>query len=73
MANSQPPPNANPFTAAIIGLVLFSIFEKISCPLLDKLIASVLVKSENAAMSAPATNAFGPVPVIIADLIEALV
>ena len=41
-------------------------------PEINNLIASALVKSENSEMSAPATNAFEPVPVIIADLIKGL-
>ena len=72
MANSQPPPNANPFTQAIIGFGQFSILKKVSCPALAIAILCSFVKLGNSLISAPATKALGPVPVMITDLMLVL-
>jgi len=70
MANSHPPPKAKPFTAATTGLDECSILAKTSCPLLANTIASALFNPPNSEISAPATNALGPAPVMMTDLIS---
>ena len=66
MASSKPPPNAKPLTAAITGVDKFSIKSKrFFCPLAANFFPSFTEKSENSEISAPATNAFSPLPVNI--------
>ena len=69
MANSQPPPNAYPLMAARVGLAEFSSMAKISCPRSENFRLFTWVRSAISEMSAPAINAFSPVPVIIKPLI----
>ena len=69
MANSHPPPKAKPFTQAIMGLGEFSILKNVSWPAFDNIMASALFSWLNSLISAPATKAFGPAPVMITDLI----
>jgi hypothetical protein len=58
MASSKPPPNAKPFTAAMTGLVMFSILlNKVFCPFLASSSAFSCPKSLNSLMSA-ATKIF---------------
>ena len=70
MANSQPPPSANPFTQAITGLGECSILKNTSCPLLARAVASSFDKDSNSFTSAPATKLFNPAPVITTLLIS---
>ena len=65
MDNSQPPPKANPLTAAITGIAKVSIFLKTSFPFLEKASPSFFDKVLISAMSAPATKDFSPSPVMI--------
>ena len=71
MANSKPPPRAKPFTAAITGVLRFSTkSNNNSCPLAASLPPSLILKSANSLISAPATKAFSPLPVIIITLVS---
>ena len=70
MANSHPPPNANPFTQATTGFGQCSIFENTACPLFATAIACSLVKDSNSFISAPATKLLSPAPVITTLLIS---
>ena len=66
IANSKPPPSANPLTAAITGVLKFSIkSNNISCPFFANFVPSFTLKSANSEISAPATKAFSPLPVKI--------
>jgi hypothetical protein len=72
MANSFPPPSANPFTAAITGFGQFSMARNTMCPSALNLVPCSTLKSANSAMSAPAANAFLPLPVRITPLTSPL-
>ncbi len=63
IASSHPPPSANPLIQAITGFPQVSIVRRTSCPRRD--FASPVATSSRAIslMSAPAANAFSPVPV----------
>ena len=65
MASSQPPPRANPFTAAMTGIGNTSSARKISFPFLPKASPSSFVSVLICAISAPATKLFSPAPVMI--------
>ena len=64
MLSSQPPPSAKPLTAAIVGIGSFSSLRKTSLPSLPKASPSALVSVLISPMSAPATKAFSPLPVM---------
>jgi hypothetical protein len=64
MLSSQPPPRANPFTAAMTGFVSDSIFVNTPLPNSQNALPSSAVKSFICAMSAPATKA-RPAPVMM--------
>ena len=71
MASSRPPPNAKPLIAAITGLEKFSIkLNSSSCPLAANFPPLSTVKFANSEISAPATNAFSPLPVIAITFTE---
>ena len=73
MANSKPPPKANPLIAAMTGVVKFSTkSNKSSWPFAANLAPSPTLKSANSLISAPATKAFSPLPVIIITLVSLL-
>ncbi len=63
IATSQPPPSANPFTAAIVGCLTSSIVEVTSCPSFAYSTDSSGEIFDMYSMSAPAENAFSPSPV----------
>ena len=65
MANSHPPPRANPLTAAMTGLPRFSIRFIRPCPRVARRSLSVAFMAAISPMSAPATKAFSPAPVKI--------
>ena len=66
MASSSPPPNAKPFTAAITGLFRRSTWSKsFLWPSALKACPSCTLKCANSLMSAPATKALAPLPVMI--------
>src|SRR5256885_15643908 len=69
MASWQPPPKAKPFTAAITGLPQVSKRRSIAWPRRARAFPSNGPCFARSPMSAPATNAFGPAPEIIAPLI----
>src|SRR6476619_2587666 len=68
IANSQPPPNANPLTAAMTGFSNFSILFRTDCAeeaYLSAVIGSISTMYE---ISAPAQKDLSPAPVIITTL-----
>ncbi len=67
-ASSHPPPNANPFTAAIVGLLQFSTVKVKRCPAFAYVSDSIGVMVDMYAMSAPAENALSPSPVSMITL-----
>ncbi len=70
MANSKPPPSAKPLTAAITGVFKFSTkSNNNSCPFAANFPPSLTLKSANSLISAPATKAFSPLPVMIITLV----
>jgi hypothetical protein len=71
IASSQPPPRANPLTAAITGLPIASIRASTRCPRSVCSRPSMGPRAESSAMSAPATNAFSPAPVRMTPRTEA--
>ena len=62
--SSQPPPRAKPLTAAIVGMGSVSSLRNTSLPFLPKASPSALVRVLISPMSAPATKAFSPLPVM---------
>src|SRR5688572_15200133 len=70
-AISSPPPKAKPLTAAITGFPQPSIPSITHWPRAETSTAEVAVMRDSSAMSAPATNAFGPAPVTMAAPIAA--
>ena len=62
-ASSQPPPSANPLTAAIVGFGIDSRRRPHSWPSIPQPCASSTLISVISVMSAPAANAFSPAPV----------
>jgi hypothetical protein len=67
MASSIPPPSAMPLIAAMKGLTLVAILEKVRWPwLISSLASAAVVTLVNSLMSAPATKASCPPPVITA-------
>ena len=62
-ASSQPPPSANPLTAAITGFPRFSISWNASWPSREDASPWSGLITDSSLMSAPATNAFSPEPV----------
>jgi len=64
-ASSQPPPRAKPFTAAITGLPSVSMRLIASWPDTEYSLPAMGVSADSSLMSAPATNALGPAPVMI--------
>ena len=70
IASSQPPPSANPFTAATMGLGDCSSRRNVPEPLRESASARAASQAASSAMSAPATNALGPAPVTIAARTE---
>ena len=64
MEISHPPPNAKPFTAAITGMGKVSILRNTSLPFLPKASPSSGVRVLISPISAPATKAFSPLPVM---------
>ena len=67
---SQPPPSANPFTAAITGIGNVSIILNTSFPFLPNASPSAFVSVLISPISAPATNDFSPAPVKIRQRIS---
>ncbi len=66
MASSHPPPSANPFTAAMIGLPHRSRLRKTRWPASERSLPSIAPWWASSEISAPATNALVPDPVRIA-------
>ena len=65
MEISHPPPRANPFTAAIEGFPNFSMALKAACPALANSTPPGPSSLDISPMSAPATKALLPLPVMI--------
>ena len=71
MLSSQPPPRAKPFTAAMVGMGSVSMARKTLLPCLPKASPPSLVRVLISPMSAPATKAFSPLPVMTRARISA--